>query len=257
MTGEFKYKPAGSVRLSQSRRQLQGAQARAFRLVQILRPSAKPLVQRGMHGRQARIGGCVVRVELNGALEHRRALEQVRLCHPRQVLPPAKVVFEGRRPGSGPDQRMTFLAAEHAASKVRRDGFGDFVLDGKYVRQLAIEALRPTVITSCDIDELHGDTELIAAFAHAALQQRAHIELPTDVAHVHTRGPELKGRRAGNDTQAIQTRQDIDQLLGQPLTQIVLIAPGAHVGERQHRDGRDTCCRGGLRRICVSEAMNR
>ena len=36
--------------------------------------------------------------------------------------------------------------------------------------ELAIEALRPTVIAAFYVDELHRDTELITTFTHAALQ---------------------------------------------------------------------------------------
>src|SRR6185437_4964366 len=192
--GESEYEPPGGAGLGESRRQLESPQARAFGLRKILCASAKPLVQRRVYGGQPRVSRCVVCVELNGALEHCRTLQKVRLCHAWQMLPAAEVVFVGRRPGSRPDQRMTFLAAEHAAAQVRRDRFGDLVLDGKDVRELAIEALRPTVIAGRDIDELHGDAELIAALAYTALQQRAHIELPADVAHVHAGSPELKGR---------------------------------------------------------------
>ena len=86
------------------------------------------------------------------------------------------------------------------------------------------------------LDQLHRDAQVIVRLAHAAFEQCPDAERPPDLAHVRTRAAELEGGRSRRDAQAVDLRQRVDQLLGQPLAEVVLIAARAHVGERQHRD---------------------
>ncbi len=109
------------------------------------------------------------------------------------------------------------------------------------------------MITGGDLDELHGHAQTQVRLAYAAFEQCFDAELPADVADVCTRAAELKRRRPGRDTQAIDVCQRVDQLLCETLAQIVLIAAGAHVGEWKDRDGRDVGCR----RLAIGDGGDR
>jgi hypothetical protein len=174
------------VRFRQTRSQRQRTLAGTLGLAQILVARSEPLVQRGVHHGQAGEGWRVPGIEPDGALEHRRALVEVRTGHTRQVLPPTQVVLVGRGAGVRARHRLLFKPAQHAAAQRRRDAFRDLVLDGKDVLEGAIEPLRPAVITGLDLDELHRDAQAILRLSHAAFEERTDAELPADLTDVAT-----------------------------------------------------------------------
>ncbi len=49
------------------------------------------------------------------------------------------------------------------------DGFGDLVLHGEHVGDIAVEAFRPEMAAGGGVVELRGDPQLVAASPHAAL----------------------------------------------------------------------------------------
>jgi hypothetical protein len=136
-----------------------------------------------------------------------------------------------------------FLPATQDASQRGRDTLGDLVLDGEDIFELAVVALRPALIAVLDVDQLHVDPEAIAGLAHAALENRGDTQAPSHGADVHSRPTELERRAAGGDAEPIDVGQRVDQLLGEAVTEIVLVAGRAQVGKRQDRD---RLCRLGL-----------
>ena len=93
------HEPPGGVRLGLSRREFERPPADAIGLDEVLFLCAEPLVERGVHGREAGPGRAVAGVELDRVLEHCGASGQIGLRHAGQVLPSAKVVLVGRCAG--------------------------------------------------------------------------------------------------------------------------------------------------------------
>ncbi len=84
-----------------------------------------------------------------------------------------------------------------------------------------------------DVDELGGDPEPVAGLADAALEDGLHVELFPDLADVLFGTLELERRGAGGDAQVLDPAQPVDELLGDPFAEVVLVLVGAHVDEGQ------------------------
>lgn len=87
-----------------------------------------------------------------------------------------------------------------------------------------------------DVDELGRDAEAGARFPHASLQDRFDAEIVPDLADVVTRSLEPKGRGPRTHLEPTEMRERIDELLGHPLAEVLLVSFGAHVQEREHGD---------------------
>jgi hypothetical protein len=100
-----------------------------------------------------------------------------------------------------------------------------------------VEALGPQRVAVGGADEAHVDAQPLAGAAHAALEHGADAEPLSDRANV---GPsaELERGRARGHPDALEPAERGDQLLGQTVAEVLLVAPGAEVGERQHGDRR-------------------
>src|SRR5258708_30731636 len=87
------------------------------------------------------------------------------------------------------------------------------------------------------IDELSRDAHPVSRFANAAFQYVAHPKLATDLLHID--GAPLVGeaRVAGDDEQRLEMRQRRDDVLGYPISKVVLFRITAHVGEWQNSNG--------------------
>ncbi len=72
----------------------------------------------------------------------------------------------------------------------RADDFlGDFILQGKYVAEVAVKMIGPKVVLGRSVDQLGSDANAIAALADAALQHVAHTELPRGAPHIDSLAP--------------------------------------------------------------------
>src|SRR5438552_914147 len=106
------------------------------------------------------------------------------------------------------------------------------------VLNVAVVILRPEMITVAHIDELCGHTQLVAYFAHASFQHRPHVQLIADFTKdvLFVLALECKTGCSSRHAQSRHLGQHIDQFLGHPVTQILVVFVRAHVHERQHRD---------------------
>ncbi|MNH13329.1 hypothetical protein D3C79_728970 [compost metagenome] len=88
------------------------------------------------------------------------------------------------------------------------------------------------------INQLAGDTHLVAGLAHAAFKHVAHTQLLADTLHVHR--PALVGKTgvAGDDEQPAQARQGSNDVFDHAVGEVVLLGVAAEVVERQHGDRR-------------------
>src|SRR3954466_16255269 len=84
--------------------------------------------------------------------------------------------------------------------------------------------------------ELRGDADLIAAPAHAAFDDVAHAEIARDLVDVNRAAFVDKRRVAGDDEEPAQLRERGDDVLADPVGEILLGTIAAHVDEGQHGD---------------------
>ena len=67
----------------------------------------------------------------------------------------------------------------------RRDHpLGDLVLHRENVGEVAVVALGPDVVAGCGFDQLRGDADAVAGFAHAAFEHIAHAKLAANLLHI-------------------------------------------------------------------------
>ena len=191
-------------------------------------------MHRGQPGPGRTVGG----IQRERALEHLSARPQVGLRQAGEELAAAEVALVRGRAGLRPQQSLLLARGEDGAPQGIGHAFRDLVLDGEHVVELPVEAPGPPVITGGGLDQLDRHAQPIARLAHATLEERPHAQLPAHRTHVGAPA-EVKGRGPGGHPQALDLREGVDQLLGKALAQVVLVAAGAHVRERQDGDGRD------------------
>ena len=83
-------------------------------------------------------------------------------------------------------------------------------------------------------DELRGDANPFARLPHGAFEHRVDAELAANVTNVHLRLGDTKCRCARGHTEAGYLGQPGQQLLRQAVTEILDIAIGPKIDERQH-----------------------
>jgi hypothetical protein len=86
----------------------------------------------------------------------------------------------------------------------RDDGLGDLILHREHIGEIAVVALGPDMAAGCDIVQLRGDADAVAALAHAAFEQVSHAKLLGDLLHVHGLALIRKRRVACDDEQPPQ-----------------------------------------------------
>jgi hypothetical protein len=65
------------------------------------------------------------------------------------------------------------------------DPFGDVILNGEDVLQLAVVLLGPDMLAGFGVDQLAGDADAVARRSDTALQDIANSELPGDLPDIH------------------------------------------------------------------------
>jgi hypothetical protein len=103
---------------------------------------------------------------------------------------------------------------------------------------LAVESVGPDMRPGYGIDKLPREAETIAAAADATLKHVSDIQLAPDLTNINRLALVGKRRISGNNEQPIAARQCGDDFFRHAIGKIFLLGIAAHVGERQHRDGR-------------------
>src|SRR5688572_8954725 len=109
-----------------------------------------------------------------------------------------------------------------------------------------------------NVDELRRDSDAVARLANTSLQNVIDIELLADHAEFDVLSPEREGRGAAGDLQAGEVSQRIDYFFRQTVAEVFVVLVRAHVGERQHGDGRlvfGGCRDAGARRLFKRQAQ--
>ena len=115
----------------------------------------------------------------------------------------------------------------HLSVQRRDDRADDLVLHGENIVERAIVALRPEVIAGCRVDELGRDPDARAGPPHAAFEDIADTELPTDTPHVAAAVAKLERRVARDDRYLPKARQFRDDVLGDAVREILLLRVAA------------------------------
>ena len=102
----------------------------------------------------------------------------------------------------------------------------------------AVVGLREQMKSALHIDELRRDPQLLTRTPHAPFQHVPHVQRVADLAHRHALAVEAERRGARRDVEALDRRECVQQLFGDPIPEVLLVVLRAHVHERQHRDRR-------------------
>ena len=121
--------------------------------------------------------------------------------------------------------------------------FGNVTLDGKDIRQLAIERLRPDVRISRGINQLRDDAQPIRRASNAALDDVRDTELRRDLLRALVGFLIAHHRGARDHLEASDLRELGDDVLGDTVAEVLIVCAGAHVRQRQHGDRRLARCR--------------
>ena len=117
------------------------------------------------------------------------------------------------------------------------DGEGDLVLDGEDVLGAPVVTLRPEVVAGRHVDELGGDAQLVAGFPDAALEDGADVQALADLPDVLGLALEGEGGGPSDDPQRLDVGQRVEDLLGHPVAEVLLLGVGGEVREGQDGDG--------------------
>ncbi len=174
--------------------------------------------------RDSRIGLCETLVALDCLAEetdgpiHRgvRSVPQVGLSAQVQVV---RLCIAGT---AALDQ-LPLLPAQADAQR-SNELLRDLGLDREDVAEIPVIALRPQVIAVRGTHELRGDPHALTRLADAALEHRAYTERATDFAHVGGPALELERRGARGDPQVADAAQRVDDLLGDAVAEVLLVA---------------------------------
>ena len=109
------------------------------------------------------------------------------------------------------------------------------VLDGEHVLDFAVVAFRPQAVAGRSLDQLGGNAHPRAGLADAALEDVAHAQLAAHILDLHRPALVTEGRVSGDDDQFLKARELGDQVLGDPIGEVVLFGVATQVVERQDR----------------------
>ena len=113
---------------------------------------------------------------------------------------------------------------------------GDFALNGKEIRDIAIVGLRPEVGIGAGIDELRVDAQMIAGALHAAFEEMRHAEFLSDLPQVTRFGLVLAGRGAADHFEIGDPGQVGKNFILHASREVGVFLVGAQVFEREDGD---------------------
>ena len=137
---------------------------------------------------------------------------------------------------AGSDAKCSLIQSDFGFDGAN-DLAGQVILDGKNISEVPVIAFAPNVNAGFRFDQLCGQAHAGADLAHAAFQNIAHPEFAGDFPEAGSAVAEHEARVPGNHLKPAVMRQGRDDVLGDPVGEIVLLGVPADVAERHHRDG--------------------
>jgi hypothetical protein len=175
--------------------------------------------------------------EVAGRLDHAVDLEGPSALETLEI----RVVGFG---APGARRRQSLLIRFHQRDAQRLgDPTGDVRLDGEDVVELPVVGFRPEVVAIAGVDQLCRDPNPLALPPDTSLEHVAHTQLLADLCQIDIAALERKRRGARCDLESGHLCECIQELLGQPVREVLVGRVGAQVHERQDgdrslRDGR-------------------
>ena len=114
------------------------------------------------------------------------------------------------------------------------NAFGDLILEAEDVRDTAVIALSKQVMTRCGLDQLDGDSNLLACTASAALDEIGSTKILADLRNVLWLVLVSESRIARDHGEPAPVGQRSNDVLGQSIDEIVFGRVLRHVVEGQH-----------------------
>ena len=133
--------------------------------------------------------------------------------------------------------RVCHLAQQRRAQLLHHR-LRDIVLHRENILQRSVVGLRPKLIAVGHLHQLHGDPHPGAGLAHAAFEHRGDVQRTAHVGHGRILALEREGRRSSRHAEPANLREHVEELVGEPIREVLVFLVAAAVDERQHRDRR-------------------
>src|SRR5947199_39280 len=111
---------------------------------------------------------------------------------------------------------------------------GDFVLNGEYVSQVPIKTFRPDMAAVLAAHELSRYAHPFSDLPHASFQDKGNAKLLADLLHFYRLAFVGKGSVARDHEQSGDLGQVSDDVLRNPIAEVLLLGVAAHVVKRQN-----------------------
>ena len=192
--------------------------------------------------REPGVGERVAGVALHCRLEMTDRLLERRRRALVPVVAPAQVRLVGLRILRAASRPLVHDAREVAARELSAHLVDDrprnLVLNREHVVQVAVVALGPELVAVAHVGQLHRDAQAVAGLAHRAFENRRHVEALADLGDLDRLALVLERGNARGDAHAVERAQIGDELVGDPVAEVLLVPARAHVGEGQHGNRR-------------------
>ncbi len=129
-----------------------------------------------------------------------------------------------------------FLLRRQGHRECSGDLLRDLALHFEDVGQLTVEGLAPQMLLGAGIHQVDDDPDPRPRLAHASLEDRSNAELFRDRGDLLGRLLVLHRGRPGDHLERADLGELGDDVVGDPVAEVLVLGIGAHVLERQHGD---------------------
>ena len=126
------------------------------------------------------------------------------------------------------------IVAKERTAQCHSDVAGDLVLDGEHVVECTVIALRPDVKAVVSANQLRRNAYPVAGLLNTALENVCHTQRKRDSSNIDILVLEREGRCTRRHLEIGQLREHMQQCLGQAVGEVLVVAIGAHIDERQY-----------------------
>ena len=187
---------------------------------------AQPVITQPHMGQRER------RVELDGRLEAGFGQVPRFGCHLGLMVPGPQIRFVGRQRRHVARWRLT----RQPDTERLGNGLRDVVLEGEDIAHLPVVPLAPHVPAIRGRDQLGRDADASTRPPHAAFEHVRDVERLGNPPHVLVFAAECERRRSCDHLEPGRLCQQVDDLFGEAIAEVVLVLVRTHVGERKHGD---------------------
>src|SRR5262245_32502400 len=179
--------------------------------------------------RQGSGGSSVIGIQLDGLAEFGNRQNVVFARIPQDALPaPLERLARVDVASLSPPDFLFFVLRQ--LQRQRIDNHPDeSVLNREDVVETTVVALGPELAARQRVDELDVDADGVSGPTYAAVHHVTHAKALRNIAHFGVTSLKLKYRISGDDEQPGNLGEISDQIVGQPIDEVILLRPAAHV----------------------------